>query len=306
MKKKISQSYSIDLTKNFVKNETKQRAKKSTNSDFLSIGEVSKIMNVSHTSLRYYDEIGILKPAYINQDTGYRYYSKKQIPLLSLILLAIELDIPLKEFEKYIQNNNNLDLEDFVIYTKNKLKKTISKLERDLYFLEKTHIHFQENSHYFTSEIKEKTSLRQIKQRHFITLAYNTLPHLKEFDFSDYWQKTTELYAIITKHELSASVEQGILFHKKNEEIIASFFVEIKVETKNRKKVFFGNAQLVEIPKGEYICEFFLDSCIEEAMQKHLEDPSFQNGSFIIFSDILDKKINTNILPFEIQTLKKK
>ena len=36
------------------------------------IGEFSKIGKVTVKTLRYYDEVGLLKPETVNQDTGYR------------------------------------------------------------------------------------------------------------------------------------------------------------------------------------------------------------------------------------------
>jgi DNA-binding transcriptional MerR regulator len=51
-----------------------------------SIGEIAKIVNISVDALRYYDEIGLLKPCQINEATRYRYYSKEQISELMFIL----------------------------------------------------------------------------------------------------------------------------------------------------------------------------------------------------------------------------
>ena len=45
-------------------------------SQYMSIGKVSKLKNVSIKSLRYYDQIGILKPAFVNTETNYRYYTE--------------------------------------------------------------------------------------------------------------------------------------------------------------------------------------------------------------------------------------
>ena len=68
----------------------------------LSIGIFSKLTGVHIKSLRYYDEIGILAPAYVDPDTRYRYYSFSQIHVVDAIQLCIELDIPLKQFPEYI------------------------------------------------------------------------------------------------------------------------------------------------------------------------------------------------------------
>ena len=47
-----------------------------------SIRELSNLAGVSARTLRYYDEIGLLKPATTDQNNGYRYYDKnnKTIP----------------------------------------------------------------------------------------------------------------------------------------------------------------------------------------------------------------------------------
>ena len=47
-----------------------------------SIGKVAKIHNMTIESLRHYDRVGLLKPSYINEDTGYRYYSAKDFVIL--------------------------------------------------------------------------------------------------------------------------------------------------------------------------------------------------------------------------------
>lgn len=44
-----------------------------------TIGEISKIVKISIDALRYYDEIGLLKPHYIDPSSRYRYYSEDQV-----------------------------------------------------------------------------------------------------------------------------------------------------------------------------------------------------------------------------------
>ena len=51
----------------------------------LSIGAFSKISNVTTKTLRYYDEIGLIKPVYVNDENGYRYYSTSQLETVLLI-----------------------------------------------------------------------------------------------------------------------------------------------------------------------------------------------------------------------------
>ena len=63
--------------------------------ELLSIGEFAKLRGVSVKSLRYYERVGALKPAYVNEESGYRYYSINQISDLDMVTTFIELGVPL-------------------------------------------------------------------------------------------------------------------------------------------------------------------------------------------------------------------
>lgn len=51
----------------------------------LKIGDFSKLSRVSIRMLRHYDEIGLLKPVWIDPESGYRYYSAEQLPVAGRI-----------------------------------------------------------------------------------------------------------------------------------------------------------------------------------------------------------------------------
>ncbi len=51
------------------------------------IGEFSRLTQVSVRMLRHYDEVGLLRPAQIDEATGYRLYSVQQIPAVQKIVL---------------------------------------------------------------------------------------------------------------------------------------------------------------------------------------------------------------------------
>lgn len=70
----------------------------------LSIGKVSKQKNISIKALRYYDEIGIFVPSYVNPETNYRYYTPEQLPMLDAVSLCLQLGIPLKTLPTYVKD----------------------------------------------------------------------------------------------------------------------------------------------------------------------------------------------------------
>lgn len=77
--------------------------------NLLSIGNVAKIFNISVSSLRHYENIGILVPEYVDTETGYRYYSERQLEVINTIKYLRALDMPLSEISDFI-NNRDIDI----------------------------------------------------------------------------------------------------------------------------------------------------------------------------------------------------
>src|ERR1700733_13441207 len=62
-----------------------------------SIGEFARLGGVSARTLRHYDQIGLLRPAAVDQDTGYRGYSAAQLGQLNRIMALKELGLSLTQ-----------------------------------------------------------------------------------------------------------------------------------------------------------------------------------------------------------------
>lgn len=65
---------------------------------YYTIGEVSRIFNISIETLRYYDQLDILKP-YVVGDNRYRYYYIGQFEMISTIKLLKGLELSLNEIK---------------------------------------------------------------------------------------------------------------------------------------------------------------------------------------------------------------
>ena len=66
-----------------------------------TIKKLAALAGVSTRTLRYYDEVGILKPARINS-SGYRIYGKNEVDRLQQILFYRELDVGLNEIKEIL------------------------------------------------------------------------------------------------------------------------------------------------------------------------------------------------------------
>lgn len=65
--------------------------------NMFKIGDFAKMTQVSVKTLRYYDEIGLFRPAHVDTFTEYRYYSADQLPRLNRILALKDLGLSLEQ-----------------------------------------------------------------------------------------------------------------------------------------------------------------------------------------------------------------
>jgi DNA-binding transcriptional MerR regulator len=63
----------------------------------IKIGEFSKLVQVPVATLRYYDQVGLLKPVEVDPWSGYRFYSVGQLPRLHRILALKGLGFTLEQ-----------------------------------------------------------------------------------------------------------------------------------------------------------------------------------------------------------------
>lgn len=74
-------------------------------STYFSMGEISKMYNLSIQTLRHYDKIGLLSPAYTNVETGYRYYSMQQFVKIDFIKHGKLLGMTLDEIKELLKDD---------------------------------------------------------------------------------------------------------------------------------------------------------------------------------------------------------
>lgn len=86
-----------------------------------SIGEISKMVKISSDTLRYYDEIQLLNPDYINPSNNYRFYNENQVKELLYIMELKDCGFNLEEIKKILK------LKD-----ETKIKKLFEKKKIDL------------------------------------------------------------------------------------------------------------------------------------------------------------------------------
>lgn len=82
----------------------------------LSIGDFSLMTHLSIKTLRYYHQVGLLEPAEVDPDTGYRYYGVEQLPTAQIIQRFRDLGMPIDEV-KAVLAAPDLDTRNALIAT---------------------------------------------------------------------------------------------------------------------------------------------------------------------------------------------
>ena len=74
-----------------------------------SIGTFSKLTKTTIAALRFYDKEGLLKPAYTDSKSGYRYYLSSQLVTVQKILSLRQIGIPIEQIKIMINTNDDFE-----------------------------------------------------------------------------------------------------------------------------------------------------------------------------------------------------
>jgi len=100
---------------------------------YFTIGEFSRLLDIKIATLRYYDEIGLLRPAFTDESNNYRYYSTEQFERLNSIKYLRALDLPINELLDFFDYREI----DTLIEMLKKQKAEIARKKRELEIIEK-------------------------------------------------------------------------------------------------------------------------------------------------------------------------
>jgi DNA-binding transcriptional MerR regulator len=106
-----------------------------------TVAKLAKISGVSIRTLHWYDEIGLLKPAYHGAN-GYRYYEEEQLLLLQQILFFRELGFELKQIEGILKSSDFNRLAALSSHRK-VLEKNLEKTKKLIKTIDRTIQHIQ-------------------------------------------------------------------------------------------------------------------------------------------------------------------
>lgn len=189
-------------------------------------------------SLRYYEKIGVLIPAYINPESGYRYYSLDQLMILDTILLCIEIGIPLKELRDYVDENGQLEFERLLCDGRRLAKEKMQRIENHIESIDYTLGHIRSQRNYFG---RSGYYTRYNLERHILAT-----PCELYMDANTYEDTLSHLFSIARDFNLQASFPHGMIVTYRDRQCISSeLFLEILPQDGNDTRM---------IEEGNYRC----------------------------------------------------
>ncbi|MGH4139224.1 MerR family transcriptional regulator [Clostridium sp.] len=214
-----------------------------------SIGEMSKLQNISVQTLRYYDKVGLLKPSYINEKSRYRYYSAKHLVKLDLIKQCKAMGLSLDEIKELIENYTSFDS---ILNIISKQKEMIDTKIKEFNIVKNNIAFLEENIKNSLKEGIDDVFIKYNKERKFIKYS-NTKRYTEEFEInlSEILVSLEQKYSNSHKQLAFAVSYQDI---KKYDELIYNNML-ISVSEDVTKDVI----NLITLPKGEYITLNFDD-----------------------------------------------
>lgn len=94
------------------------------------IGLFSKMNRITTKTLRHYDEIGLLKPAHVDDLTGYRYYASEQLPILHKIMTLKQMGLGLTDIQQIVDDPVSVQL--FLKLKEKELRDAVEEQEKKL------------------------------------------------------------------------------------------------------------------------------------------------------------------------------
>lgn len=130
-----------------------------------TVSTLAKLSGVSIRTLHYYDEIGLLKPDFV-EETGYRYYGNDQLLILQQILFFKELGFGLKQIQEILQQKDFQRVKALRTQ-KSLLKDKVLRLQTLLKTIDTTINHLEEKQMVTASELFKGFEIESEQQKNY-------------------------------------------------------------------------------------------------------------------------------------------
>ncbi len=270
-------------------------------SQYMSIGKVSKLKNVSIKSLRYYDQIGILKPAFVNTETNYRYYTKDQLYLLDAITVCIKLGIPLKDLNNYVESSS-INLQKLLYDGKILAEQKIMDIHNCLATLQETLQNMASPVTGFAKIPESKSGILLpdgFYHNEIVTRKMLTVP-LEEMDVPKYYgQHILKLFVTAQQLGTVVAYPSGVLHEYRDGKYQRHMFLTI---TGDAPSATASEQTVRTINEGNFACRRISTHVTDiETIREEMKEVIKSDDFCVIETDTLSEENKKDGYPFELE-----
>lgn len=229
-----------------------------------SIGEMSKLVNVSVQTLRHYEKINLFRPSYIDPNTNYRYYSDTQFHYLDIIKSLKFIGLPLQK----IKEAQQLSPEEFLQFLEQQDLEIIAKIKQ----LEEVRLSLQKSKR----QLQEQLAIPWLSQvyekdveeeRILMIKSDNATPRFIEDHYF------TKLFRTIENENIMQTSRYGCIYpfaeyHSVDEIRYEQIYVPVLSDREIEN--MDNELQLHSIPAGKYLCIAY-ETNIESLISIYME-----------------------------------
>ena len=236
---------------------------------YFTISKFARLRGIDINSLRYYERLGILIPAYTDPHTRYRYYTAEQLSILDMILLCINLGVPLKELKAYFDESGRF--QNRALFEEGKRRT-----------MEDTGRYTQKNTPY----------CRPIPRRRLVTAPYGG--GLSDINAMETAFATLNTYA--RERQLFPVLPMGILNRFTGGRFLRAVYWEIS-------EPLSADERIVELPEGSYRCvqaDWQPGEDMEALLRRYFD---LRDGDAVLVSNLGQSRLEPETRTFELQLL---
>lgn len=251
-----------------------------------SIGETAKINNVSIQALRHYDKIGLLKPSYVNEESGYRYYTLDQFIYLDIIKYAKMFGIPLKEVRDTLSSGDMQEISIKIRTYRDMLEKQIETL----FSVNKRFTKVTELIEYGLEAVQQQEPYqRWINKRHIIKLK-------DQDEVVNFEVNSRKIEIDMLQSNLEFAFESGYfidipLFMNLGKESFISAYMTVMGGDELTHFISENEYVFSHIPEGNYVCLTYNEHNKMERikkMQDYLNQINMRETTIILVTELYD------------------
>ena len=258
-----------------------------------SIGETARIMGVSVQKLRNYSNAGMLTPGYIDEDSGYRYYSFEQFHYIDRIRYLRELDMPLSDIQEILHQGTVDTMEELLEKQRRRIeaeKKRISMLYEDILWYQDYFAYLRQY------DFENVPYLVQMDKRYILTVDYAAGDTVESVETRLAALKNSEGFAgLHYRRQFGYVADYEALCDGRFQP--EKYYVYLKDPD-------FSHPSIQVLPAGMYLCvrsRICAGEWNSDNLARYLE--KYQKPVWVLANEYEDNLVEYHHCPYEVQIL---